>query len=136
MPDKHSMNKLFFLFLLSPLAFAAEEVELWSCQGTAAGGLFWAEGKWEPGEFGTRIYRIELQNLTAVISENNDPALMLMDCEAKSWSWSCSNDVASLELNKELNSAVLIRFFGGIYQNSNSNQKDSIYLETLLCETF
>ncbi|MDC1436223.1 hypothetical protein N8303_03100 [Gammaproteobacteria bacterium] len=87
-------------------------------------------------EFGTRIYRVELHNLTAVISENNDPALMLMDCEAKSWSWSCSNDLASLELNKELKSAVLIRFFGGIYQNSNSNQKDSIYLETLDCEGF
>jgi len=130
------MNKLFFLFLLSPLAFAAEEVELWSCQGTAASGLFWSGNKWEPGEFGTRIYRIELQNLRAAISENNDPALMLMDCEAKSWSWSCSNDAASLELNKELNTAVLIRFFGGIYQNSNSNQKDSIYLETLQCETF
>jgi hypothetical protein len=130
------MKKLLILLLFSPLGFAAEEVERWSCQGTAAGGLFWAEDKWEPREFGTRIYRVELHNLTAVISENNDPALMLMDCEAKSWSWSCSNDLASLELNKELKSAVLIRFFGGIYQNSNSNQKDSIYLETLDCEGF
>jgi hypothetical protein len=128
------MQKLITLILLTPLAFAAEEVELWSCQGTAAGGLFWAENRWKPKEFGTRIYRIELRNLTAVISENNDPALMLMDCQSKSWSWSCSNDAASLELNKDLSTAVLMRFFGGIYQDSTSSQKDSIYLEALQCE--
>lgn len=128
------MQKLMTLILLTPLAFAAEEVELWSCQGMAAGGLFWVENQWKPKEFGTRIYRIELRNLTAVISENNDPALMLMDCQSKSWSWSCSNDAASLELNKDLSTAVLMRFFGGIYQDSTSSQKDSIYLEALQCE--
>ncbi|MDC1436221.1 hypothetical protein N8303_03090 [Gammaproteobacteria bacterium] len=39
------MKKLLILLLFSPLGFAAEEVERWSCQGTAAGGLFWAEDK-------------------------------------------------------------------------------------------
>lgn len=130
------MQKLLILFLLTPLAIAAEQVELWSCQGTAAGGLLWTENKWEASEFGTRIYRIELKELTAVISENNDPALLIMNCQSKSWSWSCSNDAASLELNKNSTSAVLTRFFGGIYQDSNSNQKDSIYVEALQCEKF
>jgi hypothetical protein len=130
------MRKLLLFYLLSPLTFAAEEVEFWSCEGTAAGGLFWSGNNWEPEEFGTRIYRIELQSSTAVISENNDPALLNMQCQSKTWSWSCSNDAASLELNKNLSTAVLIRFFGGIYQDPNSNHKNSIYLETLQCEKF
>ena len=130
------MKKLLILFLLTPLAIAAEQVEHWSCQGTAAGGLLWAENKWEASEFGTRIYKIELRELTAVISENNDPALMNMDCQSKSWSWSCTNDAASLEFNKDLSTAVLIRFFGGIYQDTHSEQKNSIYLETLQCKQF
>jgi hypothetical protein len=130
------MNKLFFLLLLSPLAFAAEDTETWSCYGTAAGGLLWQNDKWGTSEFGTSVYRIELSNLSAEISENNDPALLIMNCEAKSWSWSCSNDAATLEFNKDLATAVLIRFFGGIYSDAISNQKDSIYLETLQCELF
>lgn len=130
------MKKILILLLLSPLSFAAEDIQRWSCEGTAAGGLLWTDNKWQPKEFGTRVYRIELENSTATISENNDPALMLMDCESKSWSLSCSNDAASLELNEDLASAVLIRFFGGIYHDTNSNQKDSIYLETLQCEAF
>ncbi len=130
------MKKLFFLFLITPLAFGAEEVEIWSCQGTAAGGLNWENGQWETKEFGTRIYRLELQDLTAVISENNDPALFIMDCESNTLSWSCSNDAATLELNKNNKTAVLIRFFGGIYPEPDTIQKDSIYLETLQCEIF
>lgn len=133
------MYKLFTLFLflvLAPLTLVAQEMETWSCHGTATGGLFWEDGMWKPGEFGTRIYRIELKNFIAEISENNDPVLLLMDCQANTWSWSCSNNAASLELNKDNNSAVIMRFFGGISPEPNSVQKDSIYIEALQCEEF
>ncbi len=107
----YKLINLFFFFVLTSLSLAAQETETWSCHGTAAGGLFWQEGKWNTGEFGTRIYRIELQNFIAEISENNDPVLFLMDCHENTWSWSCTNDAASLELNKDNNSAVIMRFW-------------------------
>lgn len=130
------MKKTIFLLLLSSMALAAEDSEVWSCQGTAAAGLYWDGGEWKAEEFGSRTYRIELEGINAVISENNDPALLLMVCELKTWSLSCTNDSASLELNKEQSIAVLTRFFGGIFPEPNSNQKDSIYLETLQCSQF
>ncbi|PCJ41481.1 MAG: hypothetical protein COA71_07945 [SAR86 cluster bacterium] len=130
------MKKIIFLFLLTSMSLTAKETEIWSCQGTTAGGLYWQDGEWKPGEFGTRIYKIELQGLKAVISENNDPPLLLMDCESNTWSWSCSNDAAALELNKANTTAVFMRFFGGIFPEPNSNQKDSIYIEALQCRKF
>ncbi|GEM_PF-876917 len=130
------MNKVICLLLLSPVIANAEGVETWSCQGTAAGGLHWQEGQWKSSEFATRTYRIELQDLQASISENNDPALFVMDCEANTWSWSCANDAAALEFNKESKTAILIRFFGAIFPKNDSEQKDSIYMETLNCTKF
>lgn len=127
------MKYFLSIFLLTSIAFAAEETENWSCYGTAAAGLSWENNKWETEKFGIKVYRIELQGLTAAISENNDPALLLMDCEANTWSWSCTNDAASLELNKELSTAVLTRFFGGIFPEPDSNLKDSIYIEAMQC---
>lgn len=127
------MKKIIFLLLLTSMTFASENTENWSCYGTAAAGLSWENNKWEAEKFGIKVYRIELQGQIAVISENNDPVLFLMDCESKTWSWSCTNDAASLELNKELSTAVLIRYFGGVFPEPNSNQKDSIYLEALHC---
>ena len=115
------------------LLIAAEKTETWICQGTAAGGLKWIDGKWEVREFGTRIYRVDLQGLEATISENNDPALLVMDCKLSTWSLSCSNDTATLELNKEQSAAVFMRFFGGIYPELEAQQKDSIYVEALQC---
>ena len=127
------MKLIIILLLLTPITFAAEKTETWICQGTAAGGLNWSDDKWEVGEFGTRIYRVELHGLEATISENNDPALLVMDCKPSTWTWSCSNDAAILELNKEQSTAVFIRFFGGIYPELEAQQKDSIYVEALQC---
>jgi len=130
------LKKILLLVLLCPLSFAAEDMQRWSCQGTAAGGLLWTQNKWKASEFGTRIYRIEVENSSAAISENNDPILMLMDCESKTCTLRCSNDAAELEINEDTARAIPIRFFGGIYQTQESSQKDSIYIETLQCERF
>jgi hypothetical protein len=130
------VNKAICLLLLSLVVANAAELETWSCRGTAASGLYWQNGQWQSGEFATRTYRLELQDLQVSISENNDPALVVMDCKANTWSWSCSNDAASLEFNKESTKAVLIRFFGAIFPKADSAQKDSIYIETLSCTKF
>lgn len=130
------MKKVICLLLLSPVIANSSELETWSCQGTAASGLYWQDGQWQSGEFATRTYRLELQDLQASISENNDPALVLMECKVSTWSWSCSNDAVALEFNKESTTAVLIRFFGAIFPKADSAQKDSIYIETLDCVKF
>jgi hypothetical protein len=137
--SKKRVKKVFCLLLLAPFITLAAETEVWSCQGTAASGLYWEDGQWLSGEFGVRTYRVELQDSHAIISENNDPVLLELDCEARTWSWSCSNDAASLEfrdLNNEETTAVFFRFFGAVFPDADSELKDSIYLETLACTKF
>ena len=127
------MKKLIFLLVITPFTLNAQDIETWICQGIAASGLNWSNNRWEVREFGTRIYKVELRASAATISENNDPALFVMDCKPNTWTWSCSNDAANLEFNKEESTAVLMRFFGGIYPELEAKQKDPIYVEALEC---
>ncbi len=122
------------ILLTSQLIIAAEQNQTWSCEGTAASGLNWEDGRWLTAEFSTRIYRLTFQDSKLLISENNDPVLFEMNCNDNTWSMSCANAAASFELSRENSTAILTRFFGSIFPEPAADTKDAVYIEILACQ--
>jgi len=138
------MITLVCLMLVSTL-LAAQEKEIWACQGIDSTGFIWRDGKWEGANFVSNNYLITIGSrpsfLRELAGETFDATVKLIDgreydfkCQSYDAGSSCINKFAlAFHLNTVTGKGAFTRMFGSTNEDV---ERDSVSVELFQCTKF